>query len=810
MIFFAGFTFLIYEVSWNRLLSFALGATVAAATIVLAAFMAGIGWGALYWGRRADRARRSHRLLAALLAGTGLWGLFSHPLFADLLPSFYAKAACSGLSPQGIDLIAFGISGVALLIPAFLMGGTFPLICKLAVRPPRSVAATLGRLYALETLGSALGGLLAGFLFLGLFGQRNTLFLAALIDFALAAGLLAMPAGEAPPVEIRSKVRHGHTRALIGTFICGLAILSLQVFWIRMLRIYLTNTSYTFALVSSLVILGLFLGSVAFERTAARVQDYSRALGGTLLWLGLSAGLGLILLIHLPQIFMFPFERLLTHPLLRILLLPMVAALFIIVPPAIFSGYAFPLACRLYVARGDRISGEIGLVLMANTVGAVLGPLLAAFVLLPWLGAARGLLLIVMLLAGTALYLLRGRPGRPAVPGLAYVVLAATLILILTQPNIRILPPSFARFDREVLYYRESIEGTLSVGRDRSRAGDTKYTYVNNSAVIGSTYDAVKVVKMVGHLPFFAGLACEDVLVIGFGIGVTTSAIAAHPEVASIECVELIAGMDRAARYYRDLNHNVMEDPRLTLITGDGRHYLQRTAKTYDLISCDPTHPVLGSGNLYTRDYFALCKAHLNPGGMVSQYLPLHKLRPEDFLGLIGTFQSVFPHATVWLGHYHAVLLAALEPIEIDFVQWANRIAETGHDPHFYSDPHHLAAALMFDSARIAELTAARHPNTDDRSYTEFFAPASLDPNNLSRNLDLFVEHRAEIGTVFGNIADPARMASFVEGNRLLTESLYFKMRGDDARCIELLERAAQINPANQEYPFLLRLYAIR
>ena len=91
------------------------------------------------------------------------------------------------------------------------------------------------------------------------------------------------------------------------------------------------------------------------------------------------------------------------------------------------------------------------------------------------------------------------------------------------------MPPSFSRFGREILFYRESTEGTLVVGQDRGTRSEAKYSYVNNAAVIGSSYDAVKAVKMIGHFPFFLGHDCRDVLVIGFGIGVTTSAIAAHP-----------------------------------------------------------------------------------------------------------------------------------------------------------------------------------------------------------------------------------------------------------------------------------------
>jgi len=264
----------------------------------------------------------------------------------------------------------------------------------------------------------------------------------------------------------------------------------------------------------------------------------------------------------------------------------------------------------------------VGTVLMINTTGAVLGPILTTFLLLPMLGASLAVLLIVILLAISALFILKtlktNQPGK-LTKYILYSVIVILIGVIFYQPDLRILPPSFHRFDREVLFYRESVEGALSVGQDKETGRDTKYTYVNNSVVIGSTYDAIKVVKMVGHFPFFLGLECKNVLVIGFGIGVTTSAIASHTEVESIECVELVKGLKDAAIYYNDLNHDVVNDPRLRIIPGDGRHYLQLTPNKYDLISCDPTHPILGSGNLYTKDYFALCKKHLNPGGMVSQ-----------------------------------------------------------------------------------------------------------------------------------------------------------------------------------------------
>lgn len=831
IIFLAGFTFLLYEVSWNRLLSLVLGTTVSASTIVLSSFMAGFGVGAYFWGRAVGGRRRPGFLLAGLLVGIGLFSVLDYFMFTLVIPHAY-ESLSGGVSLGILESLVFAFAAILLFVPAFLIGGIFPVISRIVIGSGGSISSSLGRLYALDTLGSTIGGLLTGFLLLGWLGQRNSVFVAVAINLLMAGWLLLTKKynriDQPDKDSSSSKHEHGKTSArkpqlspsadaatlrstaLIGAFVCGFSILCLQVLWFRIFRIYFTNTSYTFALVSSIAILGLSVGSGMFKRYRSRARDHRRSMVGVILFMGLAVLFGLVILVYLPHILMFPFQTMLTDPFTRVLVLPFVAAVLIVLPPAIFSGYAFPLACRMYTAGRETIGRDVGFVLMVNTIGAVIGPVVAAFVLLPLIGATMSVVLILTTLAAAVLFILRQtrlpKPYRIVKHGF-HALIPIMIILLIVGPDIRILPPSFSRFEREILFYRESVEGTLSVGQDIGTKSRTKYTYVNNSAVIGSTYDAVKVVKMVGHFPFFMGLDCSNVLVIGFGIGVTTSAIAAHPEVKSIECVELVEGLKDAARFYSDLNQNVIDDPRLEIIAGDGRHYLQLTSRKYDLISCDPTHPILGSGNLYTEEYFTLCREHLNPGGMVSQYLPLHKLRTEEFLGIIATFNSVFPNSTVWLGHYHAVLMGSTDPLEIDFDKWVANVERAGDDPRFYIDPYHLAATLALDGEKIAELATESRMNTDDLSYTEFFAPECLSEDNISKNLRFLIENRADVSTVFNDIEASAMMQRFVQGNRLLTESLYYKLRGDDQRSLELLQQACLANPEDQEYPFLIRLY---
>ncbi len=818
--FLAGFSFLVLEVCWHRQLALGLGATVAAATAVLSTFMAGLGAGAWWWGRRVDRQARPQRLLAMLLLGIGAGGVAGIELTG-------AVAARSGALPAFAE---WALAIALLLVPTFLMGGVFPVLGRLVTGGGEPLTVALGRLYAVETLGSAAGALAAGLVLLGALGQRGTVLLAGGLDVLLAAALLAGvvrtdaadAAGDAAAAVTRARSagagagaaargEAGPTRrdVLLVAFACGLASLALQALWFRLFRVYFTNTSYMFALVSATAIAGSFAGSAWLARRppAAARRARARALAG-----GLFAALTVAATAQaarLPQALLFPFEAALADPFLRVIVLPLVAALLVVLPPAACAGYALPLACRLLVRGRDSVGRDFGLGLAVNTAGSVAGPLLATFALLPLLGAVRALLLLAaLLLVACALLAARGALGGRGPARLAPTAAAAVLLaLAVLAPAVPVVPPSVTRFGRELLHYREAIEGTLTVARDRGGPAATKHSFVDNSAVIGSSYDAYKVVRLMGHLPYLAGLDARRALVVGFGMGVTTSAIAAHPGLVELECAELVPGLRDAAHLYRELNRDVAQDPRLRLVAGDGRRHLQRSSGGYDLISCDPTHPILGSGALYTREWFRLCRDRLAPGGMLSQYLPLHKLGERELLGIIRTFHEAFPEGTVWLGQYHAVLLGTTAPLRIDFAEWSARAAALGRDLTFHTEPHHLASLLLLDAPAIARLTAAASVNTDDRCYTEFFARGCLDESNLVRNLRQLAAARVEPAGAFTHVGDPARLQTAAGSQRLVTEALALILDGDRDGGLALLRRARAADPLDQELPFLVRLH---
>ena len=302
LVFLSGFTFLIFEVSWFRMLSLTIGSTTGSSTLVLSAFLSGMGIGGYFWGKK-NTVRLWHLFAyIAVMGGVASLGITYG------IPFVYQVTSCSWM--------AYIVAIIIIFIPTFFMGGVLPLFAEKASRFSINKNRSLGQLYALETLGSVLGGLFAGFLLIKVFGQLNTILFAVMI-MALQTLVLFIwqqkssyqsanvAAGEAIPQGHKTVAKKEEERlwkiALVSTFMCGFLIVSMQVVWFRFFKVYFVNTSYTFATISSIVVLGLFLGSWLFSATIQRIDNKPKALYVVLLLMSLVATIGLVLLINLPD-----------------------------------------------------------------------------------------------------------------------------------------------------------------------------------------------------------------------------------------------------------------------------------------------------------------------------------------------------------------------------------------------------------------------------------------------------------------------------------------------------------------------------
>jgi len=217
---------------------------------------------------------------------------------------------------------------------------------------------------------------------------------------------------------------------------------------------------------------------------------------------------------------------------------------------------------------------------------------------------------------------------------------------------------------------------TATVGVARTMPGNTTLT-INGKPVASTAFSDILVERILGLLPTALSRQPKRGLVIGLGTGVTLSGVPTRPGL-KVDCVEISAEVAQAAeQYFGEANHNVMHNRDVRILIADARQFLLLTKRRYDIITSDPIHPwAAGSVNLYTREFYRLCRSRLEKGGVMCQWLPMYQLSDADMKAVLKTFSTVFPHTTVWACAADLVVIGTDEPLQIDlsdFQQFFNQ-----------------------------------------------------------------------------------------------------------------------------------------
>src|SRR3989441_1319416 len=403
LFFLSGATGLVYELLWVRLLYQAFGSTIQSVTTVVAAYMGGLGLGAWWFGRRADRHPRPAALYGRLELAIGAFAIAS-PLALTLVRQVYVALA-AGLHTGAGESVAlrFGLAAVVLLVPTTLMGGTLPVLTRAFAGPDRAaLRPALGRLYGLNTLGAVLGTALAGFVLIEYAGIRASLWGTALVNFAigmvaltLSRAQLADPGrkpgelGTWPEEPTRWDPLRTLALALLG--LTAFAALLDEIAWTRVLVMIVGGSTYAFTLVLLTFLLGIGLGSafLATARAGRPARQLTAASAGAAQGLT-AAGAALLFLFfgQLPRYILVVFQ--VPGATARLALLG-VAVVGVVLVPAIGMGMTFPLLTDL-VAREDEARGaDVGRAYALNTLGSIVGAVVTGFVLVVWLGSDRTL-----------------------------------------------------------------------------------------------------------------------------------------------------------------------------------------------------------------------------------------------------------------------------------------------------------------------------------------------------------------------------------------------------------------------------------
>jgi spermidine synthase len=759
----SGAAALVYQIVWLRMLGLVFGHAVDALTAVLVAFMAGLALGSALFGRWSPRLRAPLAAYAWLEAGVALYAVCLPIALPALTRASLALRGALGLSYDGWSLLQVALAFLVLLPPTVLMGGTLPLVAQALAADGSSPGRRVGAFYALNTWGALAGALAAGYWLLPALGNRATVWTAAGAN--IAAGMLAVIASRrmrsgASPDALGPRL--GSTGAVspargegsgwlipVVMAVSGAAAMIFEVAWTRALSLLLGSSTYAFTAMLVAVLVGLAAGSAVYAWRWGDRAAGPAALGLIEVGVGISGAALLWGFDRLPDLVLAGLRVSMSPAWVELLQIFVSAAA--LTTATLWMGAAFPCAIAAAVGPGEWVGQGVGRIYAANTAGAVLGVLLGGLVLVPAWGAHGALKAAVAatLLLGAALLAIApaGRVRRGAfyhVAAAAPLVLALAVIF-LPSWDARVMssaPAVYARTyleaaggrrlrdvvgEQTVLFYRDGRSGTVAV----TRQGDQILLRVNGKIDAGSVVD-MPTQLLVAHLPLLVHAAPRDVFILGLGSGVTAGAAARHP-VARVDVLEIEPAIVEASRFFRDLHGDVLRDPRVRVVIGDGRNFLLASPARYDVIISEPSNPWMsGLAALFSREFFLLARERLRAGGVMLQWVQSYHLAPDDLKMVIATFRSAFPATTMWEatpGDF--LLLGQVEHTPLD----ARRLrARWEAEPGLRADLERLgiggwAGLLGFfalgedDTARLA---GAAGLNTDDRLPLEWSAPRSL------------------------------------------------------------------------------------
>lgn len=767
---FSGACGLTYEVVWTRQLVRVFGVTAFAVTTVLVAFMGGMALGAALLGARADRAKRPLRMFALLEAGVGLYALVLPVLLAgvDLVYAAVFPALPESFLLRSIVRFAFCV--VLLALPTLCMGATLPALGQGLLRDKGRVGFGVGLLYFVNTIGAAAGCFLAGFYLIPYLGLRSTTLMAAAFNGAVALAAWSLDRGAARERDAMPEAGEERDAAevpatsppswpLVVAFGSGMTALGFEVVWFRILVQVFGSTVYSFSAMLSCFLLGLAVGSIASAAVVDRARHPARLLAATQGAVAFFALAGMLSVNLMPELFLRAI-RIFGFDLAGMNRTKLLFSFVTLVPPALAFGATFPVAVRLSSAAGRGTGSRIGRVYAWNTLGAIAGSFGAGFLLLPAIGTewTLRLTILVSLVLAMGSLLAEAGPLRPrwAIPAGTALTLVLALLVVAPRWDVRLLgsgpyfdPTRYYGAKGEIVLDR--IVGDYEVMTHDEGYNDTitsfqsikgKFITVNGSTTASDQFEDMFSQRMLGHLPMaFHPGPVHTACVVGLGAGVTTGAVALY-EVDTVVAVELEKGVLSASRFFERENAGVLTRPNVRVRLDDGRNYLKMTSERFDMISSAANFPSLtGSGALFGRDYFELCRKRLAPGGVMCQFAPLWRLETRDLKTIVASFVDVFPHVRVFSTGLSLVMLGRNEPWPpVDVPEVARRIARPEVAASLREigvrGPVELSAFYAFDEAAARTLSAGAPLNTDDRPVIEFFAPRGAFANSVGANLE--------------------------------------------------------------------------
>ncbi|MES2927326.1 MAG: fused MFS/spermidine synthase [Pseudomonadota bacterium] len=695
----SGFAGLIYQSIWSHYLGLFLGHAAYAQALVLAIFMGGMAAGAAWIAQAGQRWRNLIRSYAVIEAIIGVLGLLFHWVFTGVAGFSYDTLIPALGSPLAVDIARWSIAALLILPQTILLGMTFPLMSGgLIRRYPGSAGNLLGGLYFTNSIGAAIGALVAVFVLLPSVGLPGAMVTAGILNFVVAAlaWWLAREPEPAPAKAVTEADAPGQSlrtnpllrTVLFGTALSGAASFAYEIIWIRMLSMAVGSTMHAFELMLASFIAGIALGGLWVRKQADKTDSPLRLVGWMQVLMGIAALASLFVYANA-----FSWVGWLMQALAKsdggyalFNLGTATIAIAIMLPAAFFAGTTLPLftVALLRAGQGER---AIGRVYAWNTLGAILGVFAAIHLLIPVLGLKLALCVAAVVDIGIGLFLLRAQAEdkrsmlRFAVAG----GLAATALVLAVRVPFDPMTMASGVFrhgrtslmaDDRILYYRDGKTSSVSVVV--SPEGSVQIATNGKIDASIAMKDGVEPIvdeptmTLAAALPLAMHADPKRVGVIGFGSGLTTHTLLGDSRVERVDTIEIEEAMVAGAQAFGDRVKRAYTDPRSRIVIDDAKSYFAGQKTKYDIIVSEPSNPwISGIGALFSKEFYKFIPTQLNENGLFIQWIQLYEIDEPLVGSILNAMAPAFDDYSAWLSNYSDLLIVAspngpLPKLEVD------------------------------------------------------------------------------------------------------------------------------------------------
>lgn len=683
----SGFAGLIYQSIWSHYLGLFLGHAAYAQALVLAIFMGGMAIGAAWIARAGQRWRNLIRGYAIIEAVIGVLGLLFHTLFTSVAAFSYDTLIPALGEPWTVNLARWLIAAALILPQTVLLGMTFPLMSGGLIRRfSGSDGHTLGGLYFTNSIGAAIGALVAVFVLLPSIGLPGAMTVAGVMNFVVAGLAWWLAREPEPEISSRSTLGDNDTQklaknpllrvVLFSTALSGAASFAYEIIWIRMLSMAVGSTMHAFELMLASFIAGIAFGGLWVRKRADTTDSPLRLAGWMQVFMGVAALASLAVYANT-----FAWVGWLMQALAKtdagysvFNLGTATIAIAIMLPAAFFAGTTLPLftVALLRSGQGER---SIGRVYAWNTLGSIVGVFAAIHLLIPNLGLKLSLCIAALVDMGIGLVLLRMHASNQRDMlrfGIGAALVAVALIVAVRIPfDPMTVASGVFRHGRaslqaadEVVFYRDGK--TASVAAIMSKQGTLQI------ATNGKTDAAIQMhvdkpasldeptMVLAAALPLSMHATPNHVGVIGFGSGLTTHALLGDPRVQRVDTIEIEPAMVAGARSFGPRVERAYTDPRSHIVIDDAKSYFSGQRSKYDVIISEPSNPwISGVGALFSKEFYEFVPRHLNEDGLFLQWVQLYEIDDALVSSILRGLTPAFSDYSAWLSNASDLLIVA-------------------------------------------------------------------------------------------------------------------------------------------------------